>query len=713
MNKSQIILDRQTLESRLKEIANSPYTASYTTCFAMCYMPGSFETTYANYKCSVCGKETRHNSDCLYELDYAKKSVGEITNRNLKVDAFIDEREYCSFCLGKEINYPNPVLKIRFSPEEEYHEEATSSYNDYKCLVAFIKDIKEYEGGSSGTSGFDTQHPLVDCIGQIVRMTGLCPEIVESWQARVNEFYVNEKSKLEEDLLKNAKKGGTLTKKYAIKLHEIDIRNIQIPYGYTKIDDEAFKDFATGSVTIPDSVISIGKSAFEGCGLYEITIPDSVTHIGKGAFSGSQLINITLPKNLTSISEEMFDYCYNLETVIIQDKVVTIEKKVFDSCSDLKAIDVDEKNPMYSSVDGILFDKEQKTLIRYPAKIEHTSYTVPDGVVTIDENAFEHCENLTCVTLPDSLTTIKKSAFLGCDKLKVLTLPNKITTIGDSVFIACENLTKLEIPKGVKHIGSLAFGSCENLTQVIIPDGVISIDSSAFYECNELQSIILPNSVTSIGRQVFEDCKKLSKIEFQGHVTYIGHDAFKNTAWLEAQPDGVIYVGNIACAYKGDKTKLTSLVLRDGTENVSSFAFDKCANLAKITFPDSITDIGSYAFSDTAWFNAQPDGIVYIKDIAYNYKGERKQTSLTLREGTKKIAAAAFTHFGKLKSITIPNSVTHIGKNAFWNCEKLKHITIPDSVIYIGEDAFGRCSKLPESILARIKMICEAGTPNG
>ena len=185
MSGYQIILDRHTIEEKLKRLSKSPYKSSYSACFAMCYVPGDFEMTYENYTCSVCGNKTKHSSDHIQELNNAKSAVERITKSRLKVSAMVDEREYCSRCYGKKMNDPSPVLKIRFSIDEEYHEVRTGNYYDYQCLSAFIKSIAEYQGESENMR--DWHHPLVDRIDQIVRLTGLCPEIVDKWKIWVEE----------------------------------------------------------------------------------------------------------------------------------------------------------------------------------------------------------------------------------------------------------------------------------------------------------------------------------------------------------------------------------------------------------------------------------------------------------------------------------------------------------------------------------------------
>ena len=226
---------------------------------------------------------------------------------------------------------------------------------------------------------------------------------------------------------------------------------------------------------IPDSVTTIGDYAFAGCrGLTSITIPDSVTSIGEGAFGG----------------------CTGLTSIVIPEGVKEIKENPFLMCYSLQGIEVNEKNKYYLSENGIIFDKDKKTIIAYPAGKTEESYEIPDSVTTIGDGAFGGCVRLTSITIPDS-----------------------VTSIGDSAFWRCSSLTSVAIPDSVTAIGDSAFGECSNLTSVTIPDSVTSIGARAFYGCASLTSITIPKNVSSIGNYAFEYCDSLENVYFEETTT--------------------------------------------------------------------------------------------------------------------------------------------------------------------------------------------------
>ena len=141
--------------------------------------------------------------------------------------------------------------------------------------------------------------------------------------------------------------------------------------------------------------------------------------------------------------------------------------------------------------------------------------------------------------------------------------------------------------------------------------------------------------------------------------------------------------------------KVKSIVVSQGITDITGTAFYNCVNAASITVADSVTFVSRDAFTDTAWYKSQPNGVVYLGDIAYGYKGSCP-ASVTIKEGIRLIANAAFYQCAGLQSVYIPDSVTQINTTAFRDCTALSDLRLPDSAVTIGNSAFAGCTSLTE-----------------
>ena len=276
------------------------------------------------------------------------------------------------------------------------------------------------------------------------------------------------------------------------------------------------------------------------------------------------------------------------------------------------------------------------------------SYSVV-GIGTFDGTDLK-IPNVNFDTKP--VTGIKSNAFENCGSLTSVTIPDSVTSIGSYAFSDCTGLTTVNwnatACTSAGSYNSLIFKGCSNLATVNIGDNVKIIPHYAFYNCTKLTSVTIPDSVTSIGEHAFSDC-----------------------------------------------TGLTSVTIGNSVTSIGDYAFDGCNGLKSITIPDSVTSTGNWAFYNTAWYNNQPNGLVYAGKVAYKYKGTMSSnTSIVLEEGTLGIGGGAFSDCTGLTSVTIPDSVTSIGGGAFQNCTGLTSITIPDSVTSIGGGAFYNCTGL-------------------
>ncbi len=262
-------------------------------------------------------------------------------------------------------------------------------------------------------------------------------------------------------------------------------------------------------ITIPSTLggyptVAIADSAFKSCG---------------------NLTSIIIPRGITTIGNWTFDSCFALTSVTIPDSVISIGYGAFNWCPALTSINVSAANPIYASIDGVLYDKNITTLIRCP-ETKSDSFTIPDGVITIGNASFVNCQSLKSVELPDSVVTIGSAAFEFCYSLASITIPDGVTSIGSSSFMACSALNSVTIPDNVTTIGESAFFLCTSLTEITIPYGITIIDYNVFDHCTSLTSVTIPDSVTSIGDRAFEDCTSLTNITIPERVASIGKLAF-------------------------------------------------------------------------------------------------------------------------------------------------------------------------------------------
>jgi hypothetical protein len=302
---------------------------------------------------------------------------------------------------------------------------------------------------------------------------------------------------------------------------------------------------ARSSYVIPNSVTSIGASAFVNCtALTSVTIANSVVGIGDGAFSGcTSLTNVTIPNGVTGIGQQAFSGCTNLTSVTIGNSVTSMGTTpysgAFDGCTSLTNFSVDAAHPAYSSLNGVLFNKAQTTLMLFPPG-RGGSYVIPASVTNIGVRAFAGCTRLTNVTMGNGVTSFGSAAFSGCTNLTGATIPNSVTIIPDRAFENCTSLTSVTIPNGVISIGGAAFNGCTGLTSVTIPDSVTQIGtglyagggSSAFAYCTSLTNVIIGHSVTNIGSGAFSACSNLTRLTIPASVINLGYAAFYNASRL-------------------------------------------------------------------------------------------------------------------------------------------------------------------------------------
>lgn len=269
---------------------------------------------------------------------------------------------------------------------------------------------------------------------------------------------------------------------------------------------------------------------------------------------------------------------------------------------------------------------------------------------------------------------------------------------------------------------------------VTIPDSVnyngvdyevVGISAYSFYGCG-VTSVTIEEGLYYINEYAFASCPMLTSVTIPNSVRFIASDAFSNTAWYDSQPDGLVYLGKAAYKYKGTMPENSSIVIKDGTVSISECAFSKCENLVSIECPSSLISVGAYAFSgcknlsaisvndsltsigidafdDTAWYDSQSDGVIYLGSMFYGYKGGVLFVdTLTVKDGTKTINRQSFTRQSIIKALVIPEGVYIIGVEAFYHCDNLESVTLPSSLNYIAPSAFAECNKIKEVTISAL-----------
>lgn len=467
----------------------------------------------------------------------------------------------------------------------------------------------------------------------------------------------------------------------------------------------------------------------------EIVIPDThnskpVKEIGNSAFrSCTSLTGISIPNSVTSIGQYVFYNCIALTEITISESVTAIGNNTFNRCDSLKGIWIHEQNPVYSSDQrGVLYDKDKSILIQAPGAISG-SYTIPNGVTIIHNNAFDSHTKLTEIAFPDSILYIFDYALQHCTSLKTIYYEgsaNQWLKVGKGIHWDYEcnyNLICLGTPEpsnGLAYSISsdktyfdvTGIGNCKDI-EIIIPDTyqgkpVKGIDQNAFYNCRTITKIKVPDSVTNIGKQAFWGCKSLTDVFIPYSVITIGDFAFVDCNSLTG-----IWVDENNPNYRNDEygvlfnktsTKLIwapdritgKYCIPNTVKDIGHTAFSDCISLTAVEFPENMVTIDCGAFSgcNSLVEITIPIGICVLSRQLFF--GCENLTKVVLPDSVTIIEHEVFRGCQKLTEITIPNSVTSIGHSAFHQCKNLTKITIPDSVTSIGNSAISNCSSLTD-----------------
>ena len=562
--------------------------------------------------------------------------------------------------------------------------------------------------------------------------------------------------------------------------HCSSLTEITIPEGVTELGRDTFRECtALTSITLPQSLTAIGGNAISCCySLTAINIPKNVTTIDEGAFSGcTALSGIALPDGLTSIKYRAFDRCSNLSAITIPASVTEIRGDAFDGCTNLLKVtnlsalplqigslehgrvayyakvlaDANgnvtyKEEALFETVDHFLFSysDDTYTLLSYvgdettvtlPLTINGCSYhmqqfsgapnvIIPEGVTSIDANAFAGSTTLRSITIPESVTSISSEAFKNCTNLTSITLPDSLTQIDAAMFAGCDSLKEIVLSdnahfryvNGILYdnpITKIVWISVAGLpSDVVVENGVTVIEEDAFWNRRDITSVTLPASVTQIGRSAFYLCTNMTTVVLEEGLTEIGNNAFGICRSLQSItiPKSVTTIGISAFS---SCNSLTSVTIPEGVSELAQGVFSTCTSLTSVTLPSTLTSIESAFYDcislteivlpDDAQF-CFVDGILYDNPVTkIIWVAHSLPSKVQVQEGVTAIGREQFARRKGMRTITLPDSVTSIGEYAFRECNDLISFVIPNGVTELREGTFFLCKNLqsvviPESV---------------
>ena len=347
---------------------------------------------------------------------------------------------------------------------------------------------------------------------------------------------------------------GFIKDEYLDQAKSLIIKNIRW------IKSETFKNCKNvTTVTFDQSgsldVESIGDYAFEGC---------------------SSLKTIIIPKYVSEMGSKVFQDCTNLESIRISASVSKIGSRMFAGCPNLKSIVVEEGNEKYDSRENCnaIVETATNTLV---CGTENS--TIPSTITAIGSSAFAETGLKNCV-IPEGVTSIQNVAFENCQNLESVTLPQSLKRLGSRVF-ANSGLTSVVIPEGITWLSDGTFTGCKNLETVRLPTTLETIEYNAFSNSG-LTSIFIPKGVTSISSTSFNYCGKLSTISVSDENTT--YDSRNNCNAIIQTATNQILRGT------------SNTIIPNTATSIGDNAFNDINSLTSIVIPESVTSIGQYAF---------------------------------------------------------------------------------------------------------------------
>ena len=443
---------------------------------------------------------------------------------------------------------------------------------------------------------------------------------------------------------------------------------------FTNPKEDVPEDLVIPSYIDGHPVTEIGDDAFNGpsyltiYGIKSITIPDTVKSIGDRAFMNCQKVTkINMPTSGIHIGDDAFLYCGDMETINITKDQVDIDLATYQASPVLKNINVEEGNPKYYSVDGVLYQ-----------------YNYSDTYVS-NQNTLLYCPCAKegTITIPNDVTYIASSAFKN-SKASIIRLGSSVAAISEN-FRTANYITDFEVESGnityssnngllCDYMGSILYSYPRGRASinVSLPNNIMEIGDCAFYDNDVVQTIYAPGVLT-VGDEAFKNMDNVSSISLASLST-LGTSVFEN-----------------------DKS-LTNIPLVNSVTKIPDNTFKGCTALSSFSFPLSLSEIGVSAFegctslTDISFPIYQTAITLTIK--SYAFKGCSHLGDISLEDHDNIVLQGHVFEDSGITSITFNNTMTSIPDSLCRNCDLLTYVTFPVNVKTIGYDAFNDCDTL-------------------
>lgn len=465
-----------------------------------------------------------------------------------------------------------------------------------------------------------------------------------------------------------------------IKRHTDVINELHIPV-YVDYDGKRFY------------IVSIGDYAFAHFKLTSVVFAEGskITSIGKNSFYSCDYLSnfkFSSDSKVTNIGESAFRLTKSISSIIIPSSVTTIGQEAFVNCGGLE-ISVESGNKNYTSLDGMLFDKNKETLIK---GCDRQSVIIPSSVTSIGQSAFLACKNLKYIDIPSSVTSIETAAFALCSSLKYILFRGELPEMGEDTF----SLGIIDAPVTVavspeSFIQKIPIKAYNNATNFITPPQMGDVFNVGGIE----YKVLTFGEIGTATVHKYRGGSAVKHLTINTTVSYYGREldvtSISSYAFFKAL--------NLESVTITEGSKITSIEERafSACYNLESFkiapdskitsigegAFATSPKLKNITIPSSVISIKSHAFSDctSLWIDVDPgnekysshDGMLLDKHKETLFRG-RNVNSVTIPSGVTVIEKNAFNGCTSVIDVTIPPSVTSIGTGAFLFCFALKHI---------------------------------------